>query len=100
MLLACFELSPLLFMRYNPSTTPPSICAAFRSVASTAIASSDQRIEYIIFPTYCGFVSAIWLVALSAYYGLSNYLTALKDVLIGLYQKQLNRLIVGKDLGL
>ncbi|KAI5076000.1 hypothetical protein GOP47_0008065 [Adiantum capillus-veneris] len=61
--------------------------------------SSEQRLEHTVFARrWVGFVSAIWLMALSGSYGFANYSTALKDVL-GLNQKQLNRLSVGKDLG-
>eukprot|EP00250_Pteridium_aquilinum_P016356 c23064_g1_i2 orf=23-1426(-) len=47
---------------------------------------------------WSGFVVAIWLMAFSGSYGFPNYSTALKNVL-GLNQKQLNRLSVAKDLG-
>ncbi|MCO5610603.1 hypothetical protein L7F22_064842 [Adiantum nelumboides] len=63
------------------------------------MASIDRGTEYSVFiRRWVGFVSAIWLMALSGSYGFANYSTALKDVL-GLNQKQLNRLSVGKDLG-
>ncbi|KAI5076001.1 hypothetical protein GOP47_0008066 [Adiantum capillus-veneris] len=63
------------------------------------MASSDQRLEHTVFARrWVGFVLAIWLMALSGSYGFANYSTALKDVL-GLNQKQLNRLSVAKDLG-
>lgn len=59
----------------------------------------ERRCEYAVFARrWAGFVTAIWLMALSGSYGFANYSTALKDVL-GLNQKQLNRLSVGKDLG-
>lgn len=69
------------------------------AASGSVLITADAKAHSMVFAQrWAGFVTAIWLMALSGTYGFSNYSTALKEVL-GLNQKQLNRISVAKDLG-